>query len=139
MTSTTELVVDTSAAIAVLFDEPGANWLITTLVDADHCYMSAGTYLEFGIVLEAKFGPMGTGLAASFIRDAEIETVDVTPQITQRSLEGWRRFGKGRHPAGLNFGDCFTYGLASHHALPILCVGEDFRQTDIFTLVPPPP
>nr|WP_281353617.1 type II toxin-antitoxin system VapC family toxin [Phytoactinopolyspora mesophila] len=130
------MVVDTSAVTAVLFDEPGSGWLINTLVEASRCYMSTGTYLELGIVLESRFGPTGTGTADRFVRDSEITLVDVTPEIALRSLEGWRRFGKGRHPAALNYGDCFTYGLAAERDLPILCTGEDFAQTDMFVLRP---
>lgn len=136
MTSEATLVVDTSAVVAILLDEPGADWLITMLAEASQRHMSAGTYLELGIVLESRFGPTGTGSGDRFVRDSEITVVDVTPAIAMRSLEGWRRFGKGRHPAGLNLGDCFTYGLATDHDLPILCTGEDFAKTDVRTLRP---
>lgn len=123
--------------MALLFDEPGADWLTTTLVQAERRYMSAGTFLELGIVLESRFGPTGTGTADRFVRDSEIVIVEVSHEIATRSLEGWRRFGKGRHPAALNFGDCFAYGLATERDLPILCIGNDFTQTDIPTLRPP--
>jgi ribonuclease VapC len=134
---TAALVVDTSAALAILADEPGAHWLVTALATADHRLMSAGTVLELGIVLEARFGLAGTGAAIRFVQDSDIEVIDVTARLAERSLEGWRRFGKGRHAAALNFGDCFAYGLASDRNLPILCTGDDFRQTDVDALTPP--
>jgi ribonuclease VapC len=139
MTNEAALVVDTSAAMAIVFDEPGADWLIGTLAGAQRRFMSAGTYLELGIVLESRYGPTGTGTADRFVADSEVEIVDVTAKIAQRSLEGWRRYGKGRHAAALNFGDCFAYGLASERDLPVLCTGEDFIQTDIRTLRPAAP
>jgi ribonuclease VapC len=138
MTRHNGLVVDTSAAIAILLDEPGAEWLVTELVGAAQRYLSAGTYVELGIVLESRFGPVGTGSADRFVRDSEITVVDVEPRIAVRSLEGWRRFGKGRHPAALNFGDCFAYGLAAEYDIPVLCTGDDFVKTDLRTLTPPP-
>lgn len=137
MTDDAELVVDTSATIAILFGEAGADWLVATLAHAERSYMSAGTYLELGIVLESRYGSAGTGTVDRFVLDSELEVVDVTPKIAMRALEGWRRYGKGRHRAALNFGDCFAYGLASECDLPILCVGEDFSRTDLHTLRPP--
>ena len=122
--SASSLVVDTSAVVAVLFNESGAEWLVETLAGGEQR-------------LESRFGPTGTGAAERFMREAQIEIVDVTPQVAQRSLEGWRRFGKGRHAAGLNFGDCFVYGLASERDLPILCVSGDFAKTDVEILMPP--
>jgi ribonuclease VapC len=137
MTTPTTLVVGTSAAAAILFDEPQADWLIAKLADAERRLMSAGTFVELGIVLESRFGPTGTGAADRFVRDAEIDIVDVDARLAARSLEGWRRWGKGRHPAGLNLGDCFAYGLASDRDLRVLCIGDDFAKTDIRTLIPP--
>lgn len=135
--SASSLVVDTSAVVAVLFNESGAEWLVETLAGGEQRLASAATHLELGIILESRFGPTGTGAAERFMREAQIEIVDVTPQVAQRSLEGWRRFGKGRHAAGLNFGDCFVYGLASERDLPILCVSGDFAKTDVEILMPP--
>jgi ribonuclease VapC len=134
VTTVPALVVDTSAVAAVLFNEAAGDWLLDTLSGAERRYLSTGTYVELGIVVESRLGP--TGAADRFIRDAEIELVEVTPQIASRALDGWRRYGKGRHPAGLNLGDCFAYGLASESSLPVLCVGESFARTDVDVLVP---
>lgn len=137
MTPTGGLVVDTSAAIAILSGEPGADWLRGTLAEAQRSVMPAATYLELGIVIESRLGQAGTGVAARFVRDAEVDIVDVSARAAERALEGWRRFGKGRHPARLNFGDCIVYGAAVELDLPILCTGEDFAQTNIAVLRPP--
>ncbi|TDE10364.1 type II toxin-antitoxin system VapC family toxin [Jiangella asiatica] len=136
MTDGRALVVDTSAAIAVLTGEDGAEWLVRTLALADRRYISAASYVELGIVIESRLGPVGTGTAMRFTRDAEIDVVPVEPGVAERALEGWRRFGKGRHPAALNYADCFTYALAVESSLPILCVGNDFARTDVDVLSP---
>lgn len=138
MTDTDYIVVDTSAVVAVLGNEPGADWLAETLAQTTAAVMPAATYLELGMVLESRLGPSETGIAGRFLRDAEIEIVDVTARAAERALESWRRFGKGRHPAKLNFGDCVVYGVAAELDRPILCVGEDFVRTDIGVLRPPP-
>ncbi|THV42610.1 type II toxin-antitoxin system VapC family toxin [Glycomyces buryatensis] len=138
MTAADYFVVDTSAVVAILSDEPGADWLADTLAQATAAVMPAATYLELGMVLESRFGPPGTGAAARFVRDAEIEIVDVTVSAAERALEGWRRFGKGRHRAKLDFGDCIVYGVAAELDRPILCVGEDFVHTNIAVLRPSP-
>ncbi|WP_026922299.1 type II toxin-antitoxin system VapC family toxin [Glycomyces arizonensis] len=137
MTAADYFVVDTSAAVAVLSDEPGAEWLADMLAQATAAVMPAATYLELGMVLESRFGLLGTGAAARFVRDAEIEIVDVTAGAAERALEGWRRFGKGRHPAKLNFGDCIVYGVAADLDRPVLCVGEGFVHSNIAVLRPP--
>ena len=131
------MVVDTSAGVAILGNEPGAGWLREVLVSSERSVMVAATYLELGMVVESRFGPAGTGIGARFIRDAEIEVIEVSFQAAERALEGWRRFGKGRHPAKLNFGDCLVYGAAIELDLPILCTGEDFSRTDVTVLRPP--
>jgi ribonuclease VapC len=133
----TGIVVDTSAAVAILTGEADGDWLRHTLARTERAVMAAATYLELGIVLESRLGAAGVGLAARFVRDAEIEIIDVDAEAAERALEGWRRFGKGRHPAGLNFGDCIAYGVAAERDLPVLCVGEDFPRTDITVVRPP--
>lgn len=133
----TGLVVDTSAAVAVLIDEPGADWLLNSLAESQRSVMPAATYLELAMVIESRYGQAATGLAARFVRDAEVEIVDVSAEAAERALEGWRRFGKGRHPAKLNFGDCLVYGVAMELDLPILCTGDDFARTTVTVLRPP--
>jgi ribonuclease VapC len=132
----TGLVVDSSAVLALLRDEPGAEDLLTHLERAVLRLLSAATLVEVGIVAEARFGPAGGQLLDRFVREGDIEVVSLDREQADRALEGWRRFGKGRHPAALNLGDCFAYGLAIARGLPILCVGDDFAATDIGVLRP---
>jgi len=127
----TGIVVDTSAVVAILLGEPGAANVLAALDASDERLMSAATLVEVGIVLEARLGPVGAGIAARFVHDGGLEVVDLDHVQADRALEGWRRFGQGRHPAGLNLGDCFTYGLAVATGHPVLCVGEDFARTDV--------
>ncbi|MFZ6005832.1 MAG: type II toxin-antitoxin system VapC family toxin [Actinomycetota bacterium] len=127
----TGIVVDTSAAVAILLSESQAEPLLAALDDADPRLMSAATFVELGAVLEAKLHPAGAGIAARFVDDGGIEVVAFDQTQADRALEGWRRFGKGPHRAALNLGDCFTYGLAVAADHPVLCVGDDFARTDV--------
>lgn len=131
MSTTAGLVVDTSAAFAVLTGEAGSDTLIEHLEETTTRLMSAATLVELGIVMEARHGPAGVLLLDEFEREARIEVVPVDAEQAARALGGWRRFGKGRHAAALNLGDCFTYGLAATVRLPVLCTGEDFASTDL--------
>lgn len=132
----TTLVVDTSAAAAVLLAEPGHEMLLDALADAERRLMAAPTYVELGIVMESRKGPSATSVVQRFLADARIEVVEFDHQLGTRALDGWRRFGKSRHRAALNLGDCFAYALAVEAGAPILCVGDDFSATDITTVRP---
>ena len=125
------LVIDTSAAVAVILDEPGASVLVGALEAADRRIIGSPTLVELGLVLTSKIGPTASGIIDRFLRDAEIDVVDFDREMAERSLEGWRRFGKGRHPAALNMGDAFTFGIAVTLQGTVLCVGNDFLQTDV--------
>lgn len=137
MTPASGLVIDTSAAFAILTGEPGADWLLSRLAESPRSVMPAPAYLELGLVIESRLGDSGTGFAAQFVRDAEIEVVELGAGAAERGLEGWRRYGKGRHPARLNFGDCLVYGTSTDLDLPILCTGDDFAQTNAAVVRPP--
>lgn len=123
-------VVDTSAIVAVLFAEPESADIQRTLVQWP-CMMSAATRVELGIVIEAKTGPAGTQLLEELLARIEIEVVAVDADLAEAAVVCWRRFGNGRHPAGLNLGDTFSYALARHMGQPLLFVGDDFSKTDI--------
>jgi ribonuclease VapC len=88
------------------------------------------------MVLESRLDD-AIGLAARSIRDADVRVQPFTAELAERGINAWRRYGIGRHPAKLNFGDCCTYALAEHLGLPILCTGNDFVQTDLPVLRPP--
>lgn len=96
MTDTGYFVVDTSAVVAVLSDELGADWLAEAFAQATAAV--SATYLELGMVLESRFGPSGTGAAGRFLRDAEIEIVEVTARAAERALESWRDSARGDTP-----------------------------------------
>lgn len=124
------IVVDTSAIVALLFGEPAASDVEHRLLNT-RAIMSATTLVELGIVVEAKSGPAGTQLLDELLRRLAIDIEPVDAPLAADAIEAWRRFGKGRHPAALNFGDTFSYALARRLALPLLFVGDDFAQTDI--------
>lgn len=127
----TGLVIDTSAAVAMLRDETGGEPLRRALEAADVRLLSAASLVELTMVMEGRRGPRASGIGDQFVRDAGIEVVPLDRTQADRAVEGWRRFGRGRHPAGLNLGDCFAYGLAIASGYPLLCVGNDFPQTDV--------
>ena len=130
------LVVDTSACVAVILGEPGAADLAVYLEQALVRLMPAAIRVELGMVIEARLWPAGQDIVDRFLRDAKIDVVAVDEELAARAMSGWRRYGKGRHPAALNFGDCFTYALAERTGYPVLCTGDDFPATEIPVLRP---
>ena len=132
------LVVDTSAAVAVILGELGGEELAAHLENALSRLMPAAIRVELGIVIEARLWPAGQDVVDRFHRDAKLDIVPVDADMAARAMSGWRRYGKGRHPAGLNFGDCFTYALAERTGHPVLCTGDGFAATDITVLRPRP-
>jgi len=132
------LVVDTSAAVAVILGEPGGQELAVHLEHALARLMPTAIRVELGIVIEARLWPVGQDVVDRFLREARIDVVPVDADLADRALSGWRRYGKGRHPAGLNFGDCFTYALAERTGHPVLCTGDDFASTDLTVIRPRP-
>lgn len=130
------VVVDTSAMVAVLTREPGHDWLAAQLGTASERLMTAPTALELGIVLEAR-SPAATGILRRTLRDAQIAVIPFDGNLAERALDAWRRYGEGRHPAALNFGDCCSYALAEATGCPLLCAGDDFSLTDLTVRTPP--
>ena len=125
------MIIDTSAILAILFEEADADHFISAIASASSRRMSAATLLETAIVLESRSGPAAGHELDAFLKRAQIETESVTPEQAQTARQAWRRFGKGNHPAGLNFGDCFAYALALATQEPLLFKGRDFQLTDI--------
>lgn len=132
------LVVDTSAAVAVILGEPGGEEIAAYMEYALARLMPAAIRGELGIVIEARLWPAGQDVVDRFLRDAKIDIVPVDADLAARAMSGWRRYGAGRHRAGLNFGDCFTYALAERTGHPVLCVGDDFAATDVAVVRPQP-
>ena len=129
-------VVDTSAAVAIILGEPGSEGLALHLENAVARLMPAAIHVELDIVIEARLWPAGQDVVDRLLRDAKIDIVPVDADLAARAMSGWRRYGKGRHPAGLNFGDCFTYALAERTGHPVLCTGDDFAATDLAVVRP---
>ena len=125
------MIVDTSAVLAVLFGEPDAERYERAIAEASHCRMSVASFLETAIVLESRAGVAAQHELDVFMERAPIELEPVTASHAQTARRAWRRFGKGNHPAGLNFGDCFAYALAEATREPLLFKGSDFTLTDI--------
>ena len=125
------MIVDTSAVLAVLFDEPDAERFTKAIAEAPHCRMSAANFMEAALVVEGRAGLAGGHELDIFIERAAIELVPVSVEHAQAARRAWQRFSKGNHPAGLNFGDCFAYALAEVTGEPLLYKGEDFALTDV--------
>jgi len=125
------MVIDSSAIIAILQNEPGAENLIDALLDAAVRRVSAANLLEAAIMMQARYGDAGEREVDVLLQRLGIDVVPVTPQHAEIARSAYRRYGKGRHPAGLNFGDCFAYALSKAMVESLLFVGEDFGQTDV--------
>ena len=125
------MVIDTSAVMAVLLDEPERGRFTALIGAATPRRMSAVTLVEATMVFEGRKGPAGAGRVDRFVEDGEIEVVPVSVDQARLAQEAFRRFGKGRHPAGLNLGDVFAYALARATGEPLLFKGDDFARTDI--------
>lgn len=126
------MIVDSSTLIAILLREPDAEALATALLAAPVRRMSAANYLEAAIVADARARP--TSRLDAFdelISRAGIEVAPVTREQAESARDAYRRFGRGHHPARLNFGDCFAYALSKESGEPLLFKGEDFALTDV--------
>lgn len=125
------MVIDTSALIALLLAEPGAAAIAQAIEAASPRLLSAANLLETSIVIESRKGEAGGRELDLLLYRSGIEVVAVDQEQAEVAREAWRRFGKGRHPAALNYGDCFAYALAQMRQQPLLFQGTDFARTDI--------
>jgi ribonuclease VapC len=125
------MILDTSALVAVLFREPEAELFARLIHDADRCLISAGSFLELSIVLERQAAPDADRQCDMFFRRTAVVIEPFTVDQAYIARQAFHDFGKGRHPAALNFGDCFAYALAKFTGEPLLFKGEDFQKTDI--------
>jgi ribonuclease VapC len=126
----TALVVDTSAMVAIVTNEPESEWLAGELAKASERIIPAPVAVELGIVLEART-PTAAGVGRRVLQDAGVRVMPFDERLAEHAVDAWRRFGKGRHRAALNFGDCCVYALAEATSYPILCTGGDFALTDL--------
>ncbi len=125
------MVIDTSALVAVLFDEPERAEFIGKIATAARRLISAGTLVESSIVVEARRGEIAGRELDLFLHRADVLTVAVNEDQALLARAAWRRYGKGRDPAGLNFGDLFAYALARASNEELLYKGDDFARTDL--------
>jgi ribonuclease VapC len=125
------MILDTSPLIAILAKEPDSERYVDAISHAPRCRMSAGNFLELSIVIEGQFGAEVLRQCDALIRRIGIVIEPVTVDQAHTARQAFHDFGKGRHPAALNFGDCFAYALAKITGEPLLFQGEDFKETDI--------
>ena len=124
------IAVDPSAIVSLLLGEPGSDEIGHKLA-SDRIVISAPGWVELSIVLEARVGAEASVLLGELRNRIDLHIVAVDEAMAHEAVSAWRRFGKGRHPAALNFGDCFSYALAQSLGVPLLFVGSDFARTDL--------
>jgi ribonuclease VapC len=125
------MVIDTSALLAIFLAEPERQQFLQQITQAEKPFISAVNAFETGIVLEARRGEAAGREFDLFLGRANLEIVPADAEQVEIARAAWRRYGKGRHPAALNFGDCFAYALAKTLGEPLLAKGLDFARTDI--------
>lgn len=125
------MILDSSAIVAVVLRESGYEELLGKLAGAETLAVGAPTLAEAGIVLTARLGRDARGLLLGLLREWQAETVSFGEEHWREALEAYHRFGRGRHQARLNFGDCLAYAVAKLSGEPLLYTGADFARTDI--------
>ena len=130
------MIVDTSALIAILYAEDDAQTFAQAIAVAEYRLLSAATYVEAGIVIDRQRGAAAGRQLDALIDKAGIVVEPVTRRHADLARQAYLEFGKGQHPAALNFGDCFSYALAKSLAMPLLYKGDDFRRTDVEAALP---
>ena len=132
------MVIDTSALVAILLREPDAERFANALGEAPVRLLSAVTRVELSFVIEGRKGDAGRADLELLLRDGGFDIVSVTSQQASIAIDAFRRFGRGRHRAALNIGDCFSYALAVATDHPLLFKGDDFTHTDLRSALPAP-
>jgi ribonuclease VapC len=125
------MVIDPSAVLAILQNEPERRAFNEAIEAAESCSMSAASFVESSMIIESRYGADGVRDLDLFIAKAQIPLVPVDIEQAHLARQAFRQYGKGRHRAGLNFGDCFSYALARALAEPLLFKGDDFGQCDV--------
>src|SRR2546427_12906930 len=125
------MILDSSPLVAILAEEPDADRYIQAISRAPRCRISAGNFIELSIVIEGQHGHEVSRQCDALFRRIGIVIEPVTVEQAHLARQAFLDFGKGRHPAGLNFGDCFAYALAKTTGEPLLFKGEDFKKTDL--------
>ena len=125
------MVIDTSALLAILQNEPERRKFNEAIEAAETRSMSTASFLEISMIVESRYGADGVRDLDLLIAKAKVSLVPVDEDQAHLARQGFQKFGKGRHPAGLNYGDCFSYALARSLEQPLLFKGNDFSQTDV--------
>lgn len=125
------MILDSSALLALIFREPAARQIVARMSEAEFLAIGAPALVETGIVLAAKLGEPSRTILSRLIEDLDLIVVPFSAAHGREAREAFLRFGRGRHPAALNYGDCLTYAIAKLAGQPLLFVGEDFGQTDL--------
>ncbi len=125
------MVIDTSALLAILQREPEREAFLTCIETAAIRVISAASAVETSMVVLSRSREDGLSILKALLRDLRIEQAPLTAEHVPFAVDAFRRFGKGRHPAGLNFGDCLSYALAKATGEPLLFKGDDFSRTDV--------
>jgi ribonuclease VapC len=125
------MILDSSAVIAIILREPGYEKLLQKILAAAEVGIGIPTLVETSIVLSARLNKDARGLVARFLEEADVAPLPFNDAHYGAAVGAWLKYGKGRHPASLNFGDCLAYAVAKLSDAPLLCVGDDFPQTDL--------
>jgi ribonuclease VapC len=128
------LVLDSSAILAVLLEEPGCSSILERIGNAESVGVGAPTFVETAIVLSSRLRRDARPQLNEFLREAGAELIPMGPEHIDAAVDAFLRYGKRRHPAALNFGDCLTYAVAAVAGLPLLFTGNDFAKTDVRTI-----
>jgi ribonuclease VapC len=125
------VILDSSAVVAILMKEASSNDLVEKLLRETEVGIGSPTLAETAIVLSARLRVDARGTLARFVGEASVIVVPFGEAHYSTAVDAWLRFGKGRHPASLNFGDCLSYAIARVADRPLLCTGDDFAKTDL--------
>jgi len=128
------VILDASAILAILLREPASEGLLRHITDSPVVAAGAPTLLETALVLSSRMRKNARVLLNEFLREAEVEIISFTRDHYEVAVDAFERYGKGRHSAGLNFGDCMTYAVARISGMPLLFTGRDFSKTDILSV-----
>jgi ribonuclease VapC len=125
------MILDSSALIALIFKEPGHGQVMDKLTGSEYLGIGTPTLAETGIVLTARMGHLSNSLLVGLLQELGINEIPFGPAHWREAVDAYQRFGRRRHPARLNFGDCLSYATAKLAGQPLLFIGHDFSQTDI--------
>jgi ribonuclease VapC len=131
------VILDSSAIVTILLRETGSDRVLDAVETADSCRVGAPTLVETTMVLTGRLGDDGRTMLLSFLQEINVDVLSFGDAHWRTAQSAFVRYGKGRHPAALNFGDCLTYATAYVAGEPLLCVGADFVQTDLDLVLGP--